>query len=75
MVVSIFGGSWADRHSRKLLIMLPDMVIAVVTVVLSLLARRWKVQRTSLATGADAAPLTGRDPAAVAPGPEDHRTP
>ena len=35
-VVSIFGGSWADRHSRKLLIMLPDMVIAVVTVVLSL---------------------------------------
>ena len=35
-IVSIFGGSWADRHSRKLLIMLPDMVIAVVTVVLSL---------------------------------------
>ena len=34
-IVSIFGGSWADRHSRKLLIMLPDMVIAVVTVVLS----------------------------------------
>ena len=36
-IVSIFGGSWADRHSRKLLIMLPDMVIAVVTVVLSLI--------------------------------------
>ena len=35
-IVSICGGSWADRHSRKLLIMLPDMVIAVVTVVLSL---------------------------------------
>lgn len=35
-VVSIFGGSWADRHNRKLLIMLPDMVIAAVTVVLSL---------------------------------------
>lgn len=33
-IVSICGGSWADRHSRKLLIMLPDMVIAVVTVVL-----------------------------------------
>ena len=32
-IVSICGGSWADRHSRKLLIMLPDMVIAVVTVV------------------------------------------
>ncbi|MDU3740209.1 MAG: MFS transporter [Bifidobacterium breve] len=28
-VVSIFGGSWADRHNRKLLIMLPDMVIAM----------------------------------------------
>ena len=26
-IVSILGGSWADRHSRKLLIMLPDMVI------------------------------------------------
>ena len=35
-IVSIFGGSWADRHNRKLLIMLPDMVIAAVTVVLSL---------------------------------------
>ncbi len=35
-IVSIFGGSWAYCHSRKLLIMLPDMVIAVVTVVLSL---------------------------------------
>lgn len=35
-IVSSFGGSWADRHNRKLLIMLPDMVIAAVTVVLSL---------------------------------------
>jgi DHA3 family macrolide efflux protein-like MFS transporter len=34
-VVSIFGGSWADRHNRKMLIMLPDMVIAMVTIVLS----------------------------------------
>lgn len=55
--------------------LVPMAVLILVTVVLSLLARRWKVQRTSLATGADAAPLTGRDPAAVAPGPEDHRTP
>lgn len=35
-IVSIFGGSWADRHNRKLLIMLPDMVIAVATIALSL---------------------------------------
>ena len=35
-IVSIFGGSWADRHNRKLLIMLPDMVIAAVTIALSL---------------------------------------
>ena len=34
-VVSIFGGSWADRHNRKLLIMLPDLIIAGVTVLLS----------------------------------------
>ncbi|KFI65525.1 MFS transporter [Bifidobacterium cuniculi] len=35
-VVSLFGGVWADRWSRKLLIMLPDGIIAVVTVALSL---------------------------------------
>lgn len=34
-VVSIFGGSWADRHNRKTLIMLPDLIIAGVTVLLS----------------------------------------
>lgn len=43
-VVSLFGGVWADRWSRKLLIMLPDGIIAVVTVALSL----------SIARGADA---------------------
>ena len=34
-IVSIFGGSWADRHNRKTLIMLPDLIIAGVTVLLS----------------------------------------
>lgn len=34
-VVSIFGGSMADRYRRKPLIMLPDLIIAAVTVVLS----------------------------------------
>ncbi|KAB8295669.1 MFS transporter [Bifidobacterium avesanii] len=41
-VVSIFGGSWADRHNRKLLIMLPDLLIAGVTVLLSIaFAKGW----------------------------------
>lgn len=35
--VSIFGGVWADRHSRKLLIMGADSTIAVVTLALALL--------------------------------------
>ncbi|GAA2222871.1 MFS transporter [Promicromonospora sukumoe] len=35
--VSIFGGVWADRHSRKLLIMGADTTIAVVTLGLALL--------------------------------------
>lgn len=34
-VVSIFGGSMADRYRRKPLIMLPDLIIAAVTIVLS----------------------------------------
>ncbi|MBT1176014.1 MFS transporter [Bifidobacterium callimiconis] len=34
-VVSIFGGSMADRYDRKRLVMLPDLVIAAVTVLLS----------------------------------------
>ncbi|PWG65007.1 MFS transporter [Bifidobacterium callitrichidarum] len=34
-VVSIFGGSMADRYNRKTLIMLPDLIIAAVTVLLS----------------------------------------
>ncbi|WP_240950967.1 MFS transporter [Bifidobacterium olomucense] len=34
-VVSIFGGSMADRYNRKKLIMFPDLIIAGVTVVLS----------------------------------------
>jgi DHA3 family macrolide efflux protein-like MFS transporter len=35
--MSIFGGVWADRHSRKLLIMGSDTTIAVVTLGLALL--------------------------------------
>jgi DHA3 family macrolide efflux protein-like MFS transporter len=35
--VSIFGGVWADRHSRKLLIMGSDTAIAVITLGLALL--------------------------------------
>ncbi|MBT1174662.1 MFS transporter [Bifidobacterium sp. LC6] len=34
-IVSIFGGSMADRYNRKMLIMLPDLIIAAVTVFLS----------------------------------------
>ncbi|MBT1173045.1 MFS transporter [Bifidobacterium sp. MA2] len=34
-VVSMFGGIWADRWNRKLLIMLPDAVIACLTVLLA----------------------------------------
>ncbi|MCW4384934.1 MFS transporter [Salinibacterium sp. SYSU T00001] len=36
-VVSIFGGVWADRHNRKLLIMGADTAIAVATLVLAFL--------------------------------------
>lgn len=34
-IVSMFGGVWADRWNRKLLVMLPDAVIAAVTICLS----------------------------------------
>lgn len=34
-VVSLFGGAWADRWNKKTLIMLPDALIAAVTIVLS----------------------------------------
>ena len=34
-IVSMFGGPMADRYNRKILIMLPDLVIAAVTVFLS----------------------------------------
>ena len=34
-IVSMFGGSMADRYNRKMLIMLPDLIIAGVTVMLS----------------------------------------
>lgn len=34
-IVSVFGGVWADRWKRKLLVMLPDAVIAAVTICLS----------------------------------------
>lgn len=36
-VVSIFGGVWADRHNRKLLIMGADGAIAVTTLALALI--------------------------------------
>ncbi|QEE60931.1 MFS transporter [Salinibacterium sp. dk2585] len=36
-VVSIFGGVWADRHNRKLLIMGADSAIAVATLALAFL--------------------------------------
>lgn len=35
-VISLFGGVWADRFNRKALIMLPDGIIAAITVALSL---------------------------------------
>ncbi|WP_318643723.1 MFS transporter [Bifidobacterium platyrrhinorum] len=35
-LVSIFGGPMADRYNRKALIVLPDLVIAAVTVLLSI---------------------------------------
>lgn len=35
-IVSVFGGVWADRHNRKLLIMGADAVIAVTTLGLAL---------------------------------------
>lgn len=34
-IVSLFGGAWADRWNKKALIILPDALIAAVTVVLS----------------------------------------
>lgn len=34
-IVSMFGGVWADRWNRKLLVMLPDAVIVAVTICLS----------------------------------------
>lgn len=36
-VVSIFGGVWADRHSRKLLVIGADSAVAVTTLLLALL--------------------------------------
>ncbi|MDR7309701.1 DHA3 family macrolide efflux protein-like MFS transporter [Nocardioides luteus] len=36
-LVSVFGGVWADRHSRKMLIIGADTTIAVATLVLALL--------------------------------------
>lgn len=34
-IVSVFGGVWVDRWNRKLLVMLPDAVIAAVIICLS----------------------------------------
>lgn len=36
-IVSIFGGVWADRHNRKLLIMAADASIALATLVLAVI--------------------------------------
>lgn len=36
-VVSIFGGVWADRHNRKLLVIVSDATIAITTLTLALL--------------------------------------
>ncbi|MDE0547345.1 MFS transporter [Microbacterium sp. C7(2022)] len=36
-VISIFGGVWADRHNRKLLIMGADAAIAATTLILALI--------------------------------------
>ncbi|NMM94091.1 MFS transporter [Bifidobacterium oedipodis] len=35
-LISLLGGVWADRWNRKLLIILPDAVIAIITVFLSI---------------------------------------
>jgi hypothetical protein len=47
--------------------LVPMAVLLVVTLLLSLLARQWKVQRTSQPTGSGADPALGT-PAAVVPG-------
>lgn len=39
-IVSLFGGVWADRFNRKMLIMLPDGLIAIATVILSITIAR-----------------------------------
>ena len=36
LIISLYSGVWADRHSRKVLIMLSDSFIAVATLVLAL---------------------------------------
>lgn len=35
-LISIFGGAWADRLPRRLLIVLPDAMIALVTLALAI---------------------------------------
>ena len=58
--------------------LVPMAVLVIVTVVLSLLARRWKVQRTSQPTGTGPGGRPGAagpgDPAAVVPGTEGNAT-
>lgn len=34
-IISLFGGVWADRFNRKMLIILPDAIIAVATIILA----------------------------------------
>ena len=53
--------------------LVPMAVLLVVTLLLSLLARRWKVQRTSQPTGAGS-PAAPGEPAAVLPGTEGNAT-
>ena len=56
--------------------LVPMAVLVIVTVVLSLLAKRWKVQRTSQPAAGPGAPTPGgsSEPAAVVPGTEGNAT-
>lgn len=35
-LIAVFGGAWADRLPRRLLIVLPDAMIALVTLALAI---------------------------------------
>ena len=36
-LMSVFGGVWADRHNRKLLLITADAIIAATTLVLAVM--------------------------------------